>query len=47
MGYRGNDQPPVVLEADEAAVEEMVDARCEQQTVLSVETFLVALTPAG
>ena len=41
MSDRGNDEPAVVFEADEAAIEQMVDARRQQQSVLAVQSLLV------
>jgi len=36
---------PVVLEADEAAIEEMVGIGCEEQAILPIEALLVARVP--
>ena len=36
MSDRGNNELPVVLEANESTIEEMIDARCQEQTVFAV-----------
>jgi hypothetical protein len=46
MGNRRQDHVPRVLEADKAPVEQVIHARCQQQPVLTVEAFLVALAIA-
>ena len=46
MGHRRHQQPPVVPERDEPAIEEMIDRRREQQPVLAVEPLgVVAVAP--
>jgi len=43
---QGYDQSAIALKADKSAVEQMADARREQQSVLSVEPlFVVAVSP--
>ena len=41
VGDRGDNQPTVVLEANEPPVEKMVDTRRQQQSILPIQTFLV------
>ena len=36
MSDRGDYELPVVLEANEAAIKEMIDARCQKQAVLAI-----------
>lgn len=36
MSDRGNYELPVVLKANEPTIEEMIDARCQKQAILSV-----------
>ena len=36
-----NDQPSVVFKANEAAIEQVIDARRQQQSVLAVQAFLI------
>jgi hypothetical protein len=46
MSDRGDYELPAVLEANEAAIEEMIDARCQKQSVLAIEPLLVCrVTP--
>src|SRR5450631_513779 len=45
MGHRRHQDIPVVLEADEAAIEEMVGIGREEQAILSIEALLVARVP--
>jgi len=42
-----DDEPAAVLEADETAVEQVVDAGCQKQAVFTVEALLVAGIPPG
>ncbi|HEX7402741.1 MAG TPA: hypothetical protein VF287_01915 [Usitatibacter sp.] len=44
-GMHSTRQIPVVLEADEAAIEEMVGIGREEQAILSIEALLVARVP--
>jgi hypothetical protein len=41
MRNRRNNQPPVVFKADEAAIEQVIDAGRQQQSVLAVQPFLI------
>jgi hypothetical protein len=41
MRNRRNNLPPVVFKADEAAIEQVIDARRQQQSVLAVQSFLI------
>jgi hypothetical protein len=41
MRYWRNNQSPVVFKPDEAAIEQVVDARRQQQSVLAVQSFLI------
>ncbi len=36
MSYRGDDELSAVLEADEPAIKEMIDARRQKQAILAV-----------
>src|SRR5260221_9584054 len=45
MSDRGDDEPSVVLKADETAIEEMVDAGREKEAVFTVEAFPVVAVP--
>ena len=46
MSDRGNYELPVILEANEPTIEEMIDARCQQQSVLGVQAlFVVRVSP--
>src|ERR1700730_642047 len=38
---RRNNQPPVVFESDESTIEQVIDARRQQQSVLAVQSFLI------
>ena len=42
MSNRKNNQPTVVFKADEAAIEQVIDARRQQQSILAVQTFLIS-----
>src|SRR6266581_4734059 len=41
MCNRRNNQPPVVFKAYEATIEQVIDARRQQQSVLAVQSFLI------
>ena len=41
MRDRGNYRPASILEADKAAIEQMIDRRGQQQPVLPIQSFLV------
>jgi hypothetical protein len=41
MRYWRNNQSPVVFKPYEAAIEQVVDARRQQQSVLAVQSFLI------
>ena len=45
MSDRRDYELSVVLEANEAAIEEMINARRQQQTILAVEPLLVGRVP--
>jgi hypothetical protein len=46
VSHRRDDEPVVVFKADEASIEEVVDAWREQQTVFTIESLLVSgITP--
>src|SRR5450755_5015968 len=42
LSNRRNNQPPVVFKADEAAIEKVIYARRQQQSVLAVQSFLIS-----
>jgi hypothetical protein len=41
MSYRGDDQGPIILKANEAAIKQMINAWSQKQTVLTVKPLLV------
>jgi hypothetical protein len=41
MCNQRNIQPPVVFKPDEAAIEQVIDARHQQQSVLAIQSFLI------
>ena len=41
MGHWRNDKPSIVFKPDEAAVKEVVNARRQQQPVLSIQSLLI------
>jgi hypothetical protein len=41
MCYRGNDELAGVLKTDETSIEQVIDARGQQQPVLSVQALLI------
>ena len=45
MRNRRDDEPAVVFEANEAAIEEMIDARRQKQSILAVQSFFVGRVP--
>lgn len=47
MGHRRNDQPAVVLETDEAPVEEVVDTRGEKESIFAIQSFTVVRIAPG
>ena len=47
MGDWGNQQAAVALEGDESPVEEVIDGRREEQSVLSIETLIVRRIAPG
>ena len=47
MRHRRNEQPPIPLECDEPAVEQVIDRRRQQQAVLAIETLRIAAVPPG
>jgi hypothetical protein len=42
-----NNEVAGILEADEAPVEKVVDAGCQQQTIFSIQTLVVRRMPLG
>jgi hypothetical protein len=47
MGHRRNDEPSTVFETDESTVEEVVNARRQEQPVLAVKALFVRGIPPG
>ena len=45
MRNRREDELPIVLEADEATIEEMIDRRGEEEAILAVQPLLVGGIP--
>jgi hypothetical protein len=45
MSHRRNYQPAIVLEANESAVEQMIDAGCQKQTILPIQAIFVGRIP--
>ena len=45
MSDRGDDELAVVFEANEASIEQMIDARRQQQAIFAVEPLLVGRVP--
>ena len=45
MRDRRDNQGPIVLEADEAAVEKVIDGGGEQQSILPVQSLLICSVP--
>lgn len=45
VGDRGDYKPSVVFEANEPAIEEMIDARCKKQSVFAVEPLFIGRVP--
>ena len=41
VGYRGDDQAACILEADEAAIKQVINTGCQQQAVFTVEAFFI------
>lgn len=41
MGHGGNNEPAIVLEADEATVKEVVNTRGQEEPVLAIQSFFV------
>jgi hypothetical protein len=47
MGNRGNYERPAVLETNEAAIEKMINARCQEKPILAVEPFFMVESRQG
>ena len=45
MSYRGNDQAAIVFKTDKTSVKQMVDARCQQQSVLAIQSLFIGGVP--
>jgi len=41
MGYWGHDEIAVIVKADEPTVEQVIDARRQQQPILTIEPFII------
>ena len=47
MSYRGNDQAAIVFKTDKTSVKQMVDARCQQQSVLAIQSLFIGESRHG